>query len=182
VLSLIKATMILALDASTTAIGFAALSLDADTPQDLLQWGTYRPQGELWDRLVDGGRWLRNWLAQHGGVPYVAIEIPILATYRDRHNRERRNVDAFRRQARMVGVLGAIAHSYGSEIIEVNPTERLTAIGLDRHAKKADVVKVINAIYGLSLRIRENDTADAVAIAWAARRAIRRGEPCQQYD
>ena len=155
--------MILALDASTTAIGYAFLT-DDDPPHDLAQWGTYRPSGELWDRLVDGGRWLKNWLAQHGPPAVVAIELPVVGV----------NARTAMKQARMVGVLGAIARSYGCEIVEVNPTERLSAIGLDRHAKKADVIKCVNAIYGLSLRIREDNTADAVAIAWAARRILER--------
>lgn len=155
--------MILALDASTTAIGYAYLT-DDDSPHDLAQWGCYRPSGELWDRLVDGGHWLKNWLAQHGPPPFVAIELPVVGV----------NTRTAMKQARMVGVLGAIAYSYGCEIVEVNPTERLSAIGLKSNADKADVVRTVNAIYGLSLRIRENDTADAIAIAWAARRIVER--------
>lgn len=149
---------LLALDASTTTIGYAALN-DGD---ELLQWGAVSPSGPLHDRIAQGGDWLRRWLDVHGTPQTVAIERPFVGA----------SWDSTIKQAYMVGTLIAVAHSRGAHVVEVNPQERLNAAGIDSRAPslKRACVAVVNQCYGLKLKVAQHDIADAVLVGWAAQR------------
>ena len=154
-------TKILALDASTTAIGYALMDCDKPSPHDLLLHGLYKPPGDLWMRIAEGAWWLHEWLESH--VPMcinVAIERPFV----------HKNWNSAIKQSYMVGALGAVARAQDCRIIEINPSERLKAAGISSKAPslKRAVVERVNQVYGLGLKVTEHDIADAVLVGWAA--------------
>jgi Holliday junction resolvasome RuvABC endonuclease subunit len=151
---------ILALDASTTTIGYAAMNGD-----ELLQWGAFTPSGPLYDRIAQGGDWLRRWLDLHGTPETVAIERPFVGA----------SWDSTIKQSYMVGTLIAVARSRGANVVEVNPQERLNAAGISSKAPslKRACVAVVNQVYGLKLKVSQHDIADAILVGWAAQRAAK---------
>ena len=163
-------TKILALDASTTAIGWAVLESDRQSPDDLLYHGLHKPKGELWERITKGTRWFHGWMEQctFPGL-VIAIERPFVRMGR-KGGRRIGNWNSTIKQSYMVGALGAIAGGHGFRIIEINPQERLTAAGISSKAPslKRAVVARVNQMYGLGLKVTEHDIADAVLVGWAA--------------
>jgi Holliday junction resolvasome RuvABC endonuclease subunit len=155
--------VLLALDASTTMLGWALLDLEKRHPDDLLEYGRYPLRGHLWDRLDYGQEWARRTI-DPARVGLVAIETPVVY----------RNAKSTIRQAYMVGVLGLLAHTQGLEVVEIRPDERLTALGLPARLRdpKGQVTRNVNGIYSLSLGPKDHDIADAIAIGWAARRRL----------
>lgn len=159
--------IVLALDASTTAIGWALFDLDKRHPDDLLDHGVKRLKGGLWYRLDFGHVWAKWYMTESQSVDLVALETPVVY----------RNAKSTIKQAYMVGVLGWVAFHVGVEILELRPDERLTALGLPPRCRnpKPQVVRNVNQIYGLNLDVKtDHDIADAIALGWAARRRLMR--------
>ena len=164
---------ILALDASTTAIGWAYLDLAKRHPDDLGAYGLEKLTGELFQRLCKGLAWRQGaqWPAD-----CVAIETPVVYMVKQPGGRWKpRNPQSAIKQGYMVGVLGASAYEAGLQVLELRPDERLTALGLAHNTRdpKPQVVNLINQIYRLELDHKgQHDIADAIAIGWAARRRL----------
>ena len=157
--------IVLALDASTTAIGWALFDFSKRHPDDLLGRGLERLNGSLWWRLKYGSEKICHMINSRPPIQIAVIETPVVY----------KNAASSIKQAYMVGVLGTYAYYYGLEVMEVRPDERLTALGLPHKLRnpKPQVVRNVNQIYGLALdEKREHDIADAIAIGWAARRAL----------
>ena len=156
---------ILALDASTTAIGYALLDCEQRSPDDLLGHGLIKPPGDLWRRISGGMEWLHRWMDHNGQPLVVALERPFVG----------KSWDSTIKQSYMVGALGAVAKGRDCRIIEINPQERLTAAGISSKAPslKRAVVARVNQVYGLGLKPTEHDIADAVLVGWAAQGKLR---------
>lgn len=165
--------IVLALDASTKAIGWALFDLGKRHPEDLLKYGLERFTGNIWERLNKAADWLLGWMIEpefwNGGI--VAIETPVVY----------KSAGSAIKQAYMVGVLGAIGQRkmkgtrMKREVMELRPDERLTALGLPPKCRnpKPWVVQYVNQIYGLELDLKtDHDIADAIALGWAARRRL----------
>lgn len=162
---------VLTLDASTTAIGWAHFDLAQLAPDDLQEWGTIRPAGNLWERLRWGGDWLAGKMRGEHWIDRVALETPVVYMGGGRP----RNAPSTIKVAYMVGVLGQVAECEGAEVMELRPDERLTAIGLPARCRnpKPQVVRLVNRIYGLELdELKDHDTADAIAMGWAVSKRI----------
>lgn len=168
---------LLALDASTTAIGWALFDLERDHPDDLLEYGIKRFRGPLWDRIVEAEPWVQRRLLAPVLVSTppdlmgaLAIETPVIYMIKGKP----RNAQSVIKQAYMVGALVLLARGRGLRVLEIRPDERLTAIGLPARLRnpKPWVVRNVNAIYSLDLGPKEHDVADAIAIGWAARRKL----------
>lgn len=156
--------IILALDASTTAIGWALCDLEKRHPDDLTEYGLERLKGKLWDRLDYGQIWTRRYM-EYQAVELLAIETPVVW----------KNAKSSIKQAYMVGVLGLTGFRLGVEVMEIRPDERLTALGLPARCRnpKPWIVNTVNQIYGLGLETKtDHDIADAIALGWAARRRL----------
>lgn len=174
-LGLGAAMRLLALDASTTAIGWAVLDLDDRHPDDLLEHGLETLSGDLWRRIALGGEWLWKVLEDASPIGYVAIETPVVYMVKERGRWKPRNAQSVIKQGYMVGALGYVALQFGLVLLEVRPDERLAAFGLPHNTRnpKPQVVNIANMIYSLGLDPdKEHDTADAIAVAWAARRHL----------
>lgn len=156
---------ILALDASTTAIGWAILDLSKEWPDDLESYGVHRLSGELWDRLWAGLVEITGKLVlTRNPMDYVAIETPVVY----------KNPASSIKVAYMVGLLGGYAGQW-AKVLELRPDQRLTALGLPSRCRdpKPQVTRNVNAIYELDLDPgKDHDIADAIAIGWAARRRL----------
>ena len=158
--------MILSLDPSTTCIGWAVMSLDASI---VVKYGTHRPKGDTLDKkLADAYRWMlrmvEHWhytMRRDGGAHY-AFEMPIVY----------RNPATTIKLAQMVGVLRVAAFEWVEQTIEINPGGRLSALGLPVNLKRAvakeRVIANVNGLYGLELKPKEHDVADAIAVGLAA--------------
>ena len=157
--------MLLALDPSTTCIGWAVLTLDGER---VVKYGTHRPRGDTLDeKLVDAYHWFL-WLLDDGdtflgdAVTAYAFEMPIVY----------RNPATTIKLAQMVGVLRVAAFQWVEQTIEINPGGRLSALGLPVNLKRAvakeRVIANVNSLYGLELKPKDEDAADAIAVGLAA--------------
>jgi len=159
-------TCLLALDPSTTAIGWALFDVETDA---LLTSGVWRPprKAEFDERCAAACLWLYKRLS---GVDAFAYEIPVV-----RHN-PRTTVML----AEFSGALRSLAWVYVKRIIRVLPAERLTAFGLPWNVKRAEakrlIVQYVNLRYGLGLTEKEHDVADAVAVGVAAMSRLKEEE------
>lgn len=150
--------LVLGLDASTTAVGWALL----DTDQDLIcGHGCHRPVGDsVLERIDDADTWLNSLLWIHPSA-IIAVEVPVM----------HKNAATMRSLSYMAGVLLLRGwQRWGA--VEILPGQRLTALGLPprmrRDNAKSAVLRIVNALYGLRLTEADHDAADAVAIAVAA--------------
>ena len=160
--------IILGLDPSTKAIGYAVLDTDGDA---VLDCGVYKPGGRSFDwTLLHADVWLNDYCAEgfYGlqsehdiWKSATAIEMPV----------KHRNVKTTITLAQLVGVLRTAAFNWMDTIIEVIPAERLTWLGLPgnlpRKMAKEQVTRLINWRYSLDLKPEDHDAADAVAVALA---------------
>lgn len=165
--------IVLALDASTTAIGWALFDFSARHPEDLHDYGLERLEGPIWERLEQGADVVLGiWLETHG-FDILAIETPVVYMVGGKP----RNAPSAIKQAYMIGALGLAHYRRGGrvEIMELRPDERLTALGLPHRLRnpKGQVTRNVNQIYGLDLDAKkDHDIADAIALGWAARRRL----------
>ena len=164
--------IILGLDPSTKAVGYAVLDTDSDA---VLAHGTYKLRQDSLDHtLVDGYLWLEReldaWFTTGSDllINAIAIEMPV----------KHRNVATTIKLAQMVGALRCAAFYWLETVIEVIPAERLTALGLPARMKREDakeqVTRLVNWRYSLDLKPEDHDAADAVAVALAGYCKIRR--------
>jgi Holliday junction resolvasome RuvABC endonuclease subunit len=165
----------LALDASTTAIGWALFDFSKRHPDDLLGHGVEKLTGELWARIWQAKEWFL-WEREGDKAQLVAIETPVIYMVKQHGGPWKpRNAQSVIKQAYMVGTLGVLAYAADLEIMELRPDERLTALGLAHNTTnpKPQVVNLVNQIYSLELNANtEHDIADAIALGWAARRRL----------
>jgi hypothetical protein len=176
---------ILALDPANTT-GWAVLDMldrEADEQpvvtdggeESVVASGIFKPRGRITARrLVSAFAWCGEMIRAHD-VGVLALEVPYLATYFDRHGRKHQNVKAFRQQCQLGGAYLLAAGGLEVEVMEVIPAQRLTALGLPgnlpRVAAKAQTLLCVNAIYDLALT--DHNVADAVAVGVAAARMFR---------
>ena len=158
--------MILALDPSLSCIGWAVLEPDASR---VVEYGTYKPQGKTLDeKLNTAFVWMLFRLERdfHEIVSVIAFEMPVV----------HRNTATTIKLAQLVGVLRTAAFRWISETIEINPGGRLATLGLPvamkRPMAKQAVLANVNGRYGLKLKAREHDIADAIAVGIAASKRI----------
>lgn len=167
--------MILALDPSTTCIGWAVMPLDAAT---VTEYGAYGPKGDDLDhKLIDAHRWLRWMFDQYKefaphttpgeAITVYAFEMPIVY----------RNPATTIKLAQLVGVLRVAAFDDVERTIEINPGGRLAALGLPVNLKRAvakeKVLDTVNMMFSLELKRKDDDIADAIAIGVAASGKLR---------
>lgn len=153
--------MILALDPSTVCIGWALM--DAE---HVYEHGVFRPKD-----LADIGYWafdLMSSTMETSNIEVVALEMPVLHS-------SHQNVMTVIRLAQVTGVLISVAQRLDvRSIVEVQPHERLTALGLPlrmkRAAAKEAVAAVVRGRYGIELAA--GDEADAIAVGLAALRKM----------
>ena len=168
---------ILSLDASTVAIGYCVLDVKPDTVSHI---GVHKPKGKELDvRMFDAYYWLKAWLDTPLNADVLAIELPVLASWtswKTKGKRRKSNPATTIKLAQMVGVLCLAAYPFIDRIVRVMPSERLVVLGLPgnmrRDPAKANVMRLVNERYGLSITC--DDESDAVAIALAAVRKMRR--------
>jgi len=162
--------MILALDPSLSCIGWAVMPLDAGR---VIEYGTYKPKGDAMDRkLIDAYRWL-CWLfddSYHNkGEAFTtfAFEVPVVY----------RNPATAIKLAQLVGVLRVAAFEWVEQTVEINPGGRLAAFGLPVNLKRAvakeRVIAHVNTRYGLALKAKNDNEADAIAVGIAASRKLK---------
>ena len=82
--------------------------------------------------------------------------------------------------AMMSGIARFIAFKYGVECYKLYPKSVDIHLGVETHlkrdARKKRIVELINKRFGLKLKIKENDIADAIAMASCAMYKIRKNE------
>ncbi len=162
--------IILGLDASTVAIGWALLDYE-----QVYQYGVkdLTVHGDFDQRLFAAGHWMD--IVGINLTPYpavVAIEEPVLRTG------SKSNPDTMRKLAYVDGALAYVALQNGLKVVRVLPGARLSALGLPirlrRDTAKAHVLQLVNARYGLKLGPKEHDAADAIAVALAGYNVVMR--------
>lgn len=154
--------IVLGLDASTVAIGWALMDYNA-----VIYYGVQELKGEFHQRLLDAHEWLGGFLDEHS-VHTVAIERPVA----------HRNIQTTIRLANISGALRVAIGNRVSNVVEINPGERLATVGLSirtaRKQAKEHVIRIVNASYNLHLESGDHDAADAIAIGCAAFRRMLR--------
>jgi len=154
--------IVIGLDPATRASGYAVMQGDR-----VLTAGFYRALGE--DRMAQlseiysWARFLVIKQAPNGDKPLVAVETVWHGP----------NAQTTIRLAEVGAVVRLAAHRAGAVVVDVSPAERCKALSLPVTAGKGDVMRAVNAIYGVELM--DHNAADAVAIA-AAGAAIYKGE------
>ena len=154
--------MILALDPSSKMVGWAVMELNT-----VHGCGAFKPEGDTFDQqlahISESVEGIGN--TYFGGkgseLPACAIEVPF---YHPGH----RNVRTVKVLAQIVGAIRLTVFPWVTQVIEVLPANRLTALGLPGNMKrdpaKAAVRRNVNAIYGLELTGKQHDIADAIAV------------------
>jgi len=152
-----KTTKLLALDASTTNIGYAVMVDGKITKADV-----YRPRGGVQARLRLTARWLHMLMVSHGDFTHLAIEEAM-------GNHKNRQTD--RKLSRVIGACLAIAALHDAHWLLIHPST-IKATGCHKHA-----LRIAEATAGLehgSLdRPGGEDIADAIGCALAAWTEIR---------
>lgn len=161
--------LLLALDASTTAIGWAIM--DRDTVYEC-GTRTFASRSTFYIRLVTATYWLDNFRhSQCHPISAVALETPVI--HRDP---KKVNVETSLHLAYMDGALMATALRLGMNVYQVRPGERLIALGLPANLLRKDAKEMVrqrvNLLFGLELGPKEHDTGDAIAVGMAAIRQI----------
>lgn len=153
--------IILGLDPSTVATGWAVLALDGYN-EGITASGVYEPSPGLAfdDLLMEAYTWCLGVVQVH--LPdTLAIETPFFAL----------NAKTLAMLAGLGAVLRLAARLQGMEVHTVAPSERCTALGLSGQASKEQVLHAVNALYNLNL---ENwNESDAVAVAAAGAQQLR---------
>jgi len=157
------ANLLLALDSSTRATGWAVFRLDnLDKP---LAYGVKKFNGDLHERLYQSGAWLDGKIQDYrwwGSMAILAIEGQVVA----------KNKRTPIMLAQVAGALKYVAMAHGLDIIEIAQGQRKTVLGLpltlDSKSSKIQVTALVNARFGLELGADEHDAADALAVGLAA--------------
>jgi Holliday junction resolvasome RuvABC endonuclease subunit len=154
---------LLALDPSLSVIGWCRFKEGLP-----VAFGSHRLTTKgIDDKLEEAAKWLGTMLLP--GINEVAIEVPVLS----------KNPATLRSLAQLTGVLryrARMTHNgLPRRIIEVLPSERLSALGLPirmtRDAAKAAVIMLVQQIYGIT--VANDDEADAIAVGEAAIKKMR---------
>ncbi len=164
--------IILGLDASTVAIGWALLDYEQVYLHGIKQLDGHN---DFDKRLYEAGQWMEMEGIYMGVEPHstiVAIEEPVLRAG------GKSNPDTMRKLAYVDGALAYVALRHGLRVVRVLPGARLSALGLPiklrRDTAKAHVLQLVNARYGLNLTPKEHDAADAIAVALAGYNVVMR--------
>lgn len=169
----IKNTILLSLDASTVAIGWALMDYRA-----VIAHGVQRLKGDFYDRLLHACNWLEHQFSTHDSIGAFAIEQPVMHSSKP-------NVKTTLKLAYMDGALISVATRHVSNVFEIIPGERLVALGLPartpREFAKTQVTQYANAIFNLSITEDEHDAADAIAVGLAAFRKMLKDCNIQNY-
>ena len=98
----------------------------------------------------------------------LAVEMPVVY----------KNAATTIKLAQLLGAIRWAAHHWVDRTIEIQPGQRLTALGLPlrvkRNAAKELVVHTVNALYKCKFTLNDHDIADAVAVGHAALLELRR--------
>lgn len=147
--------LILGLDPSTVATGWALLSVDGGD-ESVIASGVFQPvcEGSFEELLLSAFHWTREVIEVHG-PDVLAIETPF-----------------FKLNARTLATLAGLGAAFrlaaaldGLDVAPITPSARCTAVGCAGNASKRQVQYAVNAVYGLDLV--DTDESDAVAIAAA---------------
>ena len=156
--------IILGLDPSTKAVGWALLEAENDT---LLNLGVIRAEhldkfcGET---LLYFGSYLINQIFVNptlDRLDVVACERPI----------QYKNADTTYKLGQVFGMIHFLALQWTDTFLDIVPSERLTWLGLPgnlpRKMAKEQVTRLVNLRYSLDLTPEDHDAADALAVALA---------------
>ena len=95
-------------------------------------------------------------------VEAIAFEMPVVY----------RNAYTASVLAQLVGALRYVAFAWTEDTYEINPGKRLAALGLSPRMRRGEakraVLMLVNARFGLKLKPKDHDIADAIAVGLAA--------------
>jgi Holliday junction resolvasome RuvABC endonuclease subunit len=160
-----------ALDPSTVAIGWALMDRNTVLGCDVKK---LEPGVSFHSRLDEACLWLGDLLIyyEYGDNEYNAPWGVALETAVIHRNPKKVNVDTTLHLAYMDGALIATALHHVSNVFEIKPGERLSALGLPvslpRNDAKEAVRTRVNAIFNLEIPASKNDASDAIAVGMAA--------------
>ena len=159
--------IVIGLDPATRASGYAVMEDDRVLVASFYRARGVEACGNRVAQVAEIYSWARflvvKW-ALNGARPLVAVETVWFGP----------NAQTTLRLAEVGAVVRLAAHRAGADVVDVSPAERCKALSLPVTAGKGDVMRAVNAIYGLE--VMDHNAADAVAIAAAGAGIHRREE------
>lgn len=162
--------IVIGLDPATRASGYAVMQEDQVLEAGLFRAQSVKVLGNRVAQLNEIYQWAKFLVvkrAMNGARPLLAIVAVETVWYGP-------NVQTTLRLAEVGAVVRLAAHRAGAVVVDVSPAERCKALSLPVTAGKGDVMRAVNAIYGVELM--DHNAADAVAIAAAGAGIYRRDD------
>lgn len=153
----------LGIDPSTKATGYGVV----DDQEQLIAWGVIEPNKNQMDAreqaVFQYGKLTE--IIQKYEVTHIACE--------DQFNGV--NPDTFKKLSRVSGYIILLAGQFQLPLELYTPTEWRKVFHGHGKVTKKDTLNLVNHLYQLGLKSKQNDIADAIGIAIAGKRAFRTG-------